>query len=292
MHRDEQGFWRSLAGVVAALAALSSACGPAGAGAATGSTTGTTRGELASTTNTTLPPPVQRFALAGDSVAVSLWPSLRAAFAEVDPRVAEPHGRILAVLGFGLTADTAGWSPNGAPVPAPEPWAGWMDRMRVTLAEERPDVVVVLEGVWDAIAREIGGVRTDPGTPAWRAWYRPRILAAADAYASAGSKVVWLLPQCTGEPWRDGFLAAVREEMRAALAARPAVSIVDLGALACPDGRPVHSVATRSGSVPLLEPNGVHFAHGDAVPAIAPWLVRELRRVLALPEPAAQRAPT
>jgi hypothetical protein len=280
------------AATLAAVVALAAGCaGPAGTRDTAPTTApAATRPHTTTTTTTTPPPAVRRYALAGDSVAVSLWPSVQAAFAELDPGVAPPDGQMFAALGSGITADARGWSPDGAPVPAPGPWTGWAARVRETLATERPDVVVVLSGVWDAIAREVDGARTDPGTPAWRAWYRPRVRAAADTYASAGSTVVWLLPQCTGDPRRDAFLAAVRGEMRAALSGRRSVAIVDLDALACPDGHPVHTVATGSGPVPLLESNGIHFAHDAAVPAAAPWLASELRRALGLADPATNLA--
>ena len=228
----------------------------------------------ATTTTTAIPPPIRGVGVAGDSVALSLLPSLRAAFGALDPRVPEPDVSLLAALGFGFSADVPGWRLDGVRAPRPSTWVGWQDRARRVLLAERPDAVVVLGGSWDGIEREIDGVRTPPGGPGWSPWYEARVLDALDVYASTGARVVWLLiPACTGDDRRDRGLEQVRAAMRRALDARPGVPVVDLAPLACSDG---------PRGAPVLEPDGVHFAHEGAVDVVAPWLVRRLRAALGL----------
>jgi hypothetical protein len=107
----------------------------------------------------------------GDGVMFDLEPALAAAFGP--GTVTTPR----AYFGMGLTR--------------PEQWdwrAGW----RNDLAATDPDVVVVLQGVWDARDVDADGRIYAPSTTDWMSWYRRLVREALDILSVSGAAIVWI----------------------------------------------------------------------------------------------------
>jgi hypothetical protein len=153
---------------------------------------------------------------------------------------------------------------------------GWRSEMATAL----PDVVVVLQGKWDArVAPEFGR----PGTAEWARRYDRALDAAAAILTTGGTPVVWLSTPWLSDAASDPLVAAVNAAgVRLARRWR-AVSFLDVtGLLAGRDGRYAEFVTTGGRRLHLRKPDGVHLCpDGSAV--IGAAVSGALRRVWSLP---------
>lgn len=236
-----------------------------------------------------------RVAFFGDSIMLTLTKGL-GAFVDRDPDLVRAGG----VAGLGCGIGRTGWRQYLAqPVVEVDncwetPWAEGIERIK-------PDVAVVMAGVWDVTDRWLPGddPKSDPprypGDPTYDEYLLNELLAATDLLSAKGAKVVWLtspyvelgmidgeLPEVTyqraytdaqgrrhyvgSDPARmDRFNELIKQvpELRPGVAA-----VVDLeGFLSQQASGPV---------TPDLKPDGVHFTEQGAIAVADGWLGDQL----------------
>ena len=146
-----------------------------------------------------------RFAMFGDSTALSLWNGL-GPWLQNEGGSGAVNGALklgCGVLAFGQMENRGHWiddNPDCRDIP--EKW-------RKTALEAKPDVAIVLVGPWEARTRR--RTKTAPalrlGDPELDDATRDAIAAAVDALASTGASVVWLtaphirVPPLEGKSW-------------------------------------------------------------------------------------------
>jgi hypothetical protein len=176
---------RAWAIVAVALAAVTPACDNGGGhsdGAARSIPTSTAPAEV---TSATAPVPT-RVLVVGDSLAVLL----AFALAREDPSIGW-EVRNGAVLGCGILPGEALRYGRQVPVPpqcleVPALWQRELDELD-------PELVVVLDGFWDAYDWVVDGETLAFGTPAWDAFASEHFGAAMDTLSARGARVLWLL---------------------------------------------------------------------------------------------------
>lgn len=155
----------------------------------------------------------------------------------------------------------------------PAACAQWPDRWRRLLAVHQPQVAVLTLGT-SGNERVIGGVPSDECSNAFRIAFGAHAVDAIDVLSSAGALVLVTTVPDLGVDFRPNareHVDCVNEDLRAAVASRPAVSeIVDLAELVCP-GRVC--IQQRDGVV--VRPDGIHFnPKGD--PWVGRWLLEQV----------------
>ena len=217
--------------------------------------------------------------LVGDSFATSLFPGIQAV-REVDPSVT-PHNA--AVIGCGI--GRGGWSRGtGVEQPLATACTKRDEGIQFMIRERSPRVAVVAGGLWDVTDRRLDG------DEAWRAIGDPiydnylfsEALHLIDLLSSAGLSVVWT----TSPHWAPSYVPALlmgpppyaeadparadryNEIIRAAVAQRPAVLLVDLAAF----------MQTLPGGefAPTLRTDGVHL-NPEGSRRVAEWLLPHLK---------------
>jgi len=136
--------------------------------------------------------------------------------------------------------------------------ATWPEWWELDIDRFRPDVVLILFGIWDLAEREVPhtGRVSAPGDPVFDDWLLSEYQLAIDIASSRGARVVWLTSPCIG-PAMDqhsslgaaGALDPSRLEhlnrvlLPRLVASRPhQVELFDLFATVCPDGTYVASL--------------------------------------------------
>lgn len=223
-----------------------------------------------------------RFSMFGDSTALSLWNGL-GTWLRGDGRSITVPGKVqlgCGLFAFGEMENRGAWTAERADCD------GMAEQWRAIVAENRPDVAIVLVGPWEARNR-----RRTPSSPALRlgdpeldAATRTAIEQAVDALSSSGAVVVWLtsphikVPPLDGqtfhtdretsEPGRmDRFNELVAEVART----RPdTMRIVDLGGY----------LRQRPGGEfdSSIRADDVHFSIPGATEVSAAWLGPEVLR--------------
>jgi hypothetical protein len=200
--------------------------------------------------------------------------------AELPCPVAE-QGRKVVFLGDSVMFDVAaGLEPALKLVPgtvvASRPWFAfgldlsrdtydWRKEWPKILAEEQPDVVVVLAGYGDMWAKATAPADQRPETPEWRARYGKVVDDATHVLSAGGAKVVWI-----GLPWVADTniyftdirarVASANEVFRTAVAKLPGSAFVDAASiLAGPDGGFALNVVEGTTLVQLRKPDGLHL---------------------------------
>ncbi|MDQ1424976.1 MAG: uncharacterized protein QOD72_2474 [Acidimicrobiaceae bacterium] len=216
---------------------------------------------VATTTQTTPQPsapapPVTRVLTVGDGVMFDLEPAVAAAFGATT--VTTPR----AYFGMGLSR--------------PEQWdwrAGWRDE----LAAVHPDVVVVLQGVWDARAVTVDSQTYVPGTTDWARWYAGLVNEALDLLTSTGGEVVWVSTLAEASADKADAIAAVNRVAHTVVAGHRAARWLDAdAALARTPNTSRPTVGPDGSAVPVRKLDGEHLcAEGAARLASA---VRDVAR--------------
>lgn len=159
----------------------------------------------------------------------------------------------------------------GATIDPSETCAGWDTRWPQTIASFDPDVVVVLYTIWEIQARQLPGGRwANPGDPELDRWQLSEYQAAADILSARGAPVLWLNTAC-GESEigpDDLFWKLDYQTIPKLAAARPAVHVVDMNHLICPNGPP----NLDFGGVTNFRPDFGHFSDAGAL-AVVRWLM-------------------
>lgn len=189
---------------------------------------------------------VVRVLTVGDGVMFDLEPAVAAAFG--DDTVTTPR----AYFGMALSR--------------PEQF-DWRTAWRDELATIRPDVVVVLLGVWDA-RTVTGGDRTyEPGTTDFFQWYSGVVGDAVELLTSTGAAVVWVSTLAEPDGAKNRAIAAVNTVARSVVARRPRARWVDGNVVLArqPDAYQRMVTAEDGTEVPLRKTDGEHLcAEGAA----------------------------
>ena len=147
------------------------------------------------------------------------------------------------------------------------PWRNdWADAVK----RWRPDVVVLLVGIWDVADRQVqpGGPIVGPSDPAWRSLFVDEYSAAVKDLASGGARVVVMTPPCVGYggertpgglgPKEPAFADHRQAEARQLLSEALGGAVFDLFDNLCPGGE---FVEQRTDSGVEVRPDGSHFSH-------------------------------
>jgi peptidoglycan/LPS O-acetylase OafA/YrhL len=178
---------------------------------------------------------------------------------------------------------------NGQPFDGgPQCAAGRADRDR-WIREFRPEVVLVLSGVWEVYDKQVDGRRLDFGTPEYDAWFSENLDRLVGQLSASGGRVVFLTALCndrllditeTALPENDeARVDHVNDLYREAVARQPdRAGIIDLHAKVCPGGKYVSELDGRA-----VRDDGVHFTP-EGADLVLQWLGPQVRS-LAPPRP-------
>ncbi|MGF7238355.1 MAG: SGNH hydrolase domain-containing protein, partial [Frankia sp.] len=146
-----------------------------------------------------------------------------------------------------------------------------------------PDVVAILVGRWETTDRRINGRWTNVGQPDFDAFLAGQLDSAIADASSRGAKVALLTAPVYGT--REGpngavytetlpqRVAAFNEQLRAAAARHPGVSVIDFGHVLTPG----NVFRSKINGVPVRWDDGVHVLPAGTkaeVPVIMPQLAR------------------
>ncbi|APR81294.1 acyltransferase family protein [Minicystis rosea] len=222
-----------------------------------------------------VPEGARKVLVLGDSVAVTLGERLRAVHASMAgaPFVVARGNSSCSLLHDQLPTRAV----NGLPHVGGDCDARWVHD-----AEElRPDATLVVLGGGFFAPVEVDGVWQRPCDRGWQHAYRAELTRDLEALrAHGGHRVVALAPYPTGK-WTKAAGAAMVDcfnaTLRDAAAASPHVTVVDLSAQLCPEGR----CALESDGA-LIRPDGLHF-EGHGAESIARWMLGELSTIVDAP---------
>ncbi len=218
---------------------------PAGPGAATGPT---------STTTTTFPVLDQhpsgadplRVLVVGDSIGIDLGQPLVNDLAATGVVAPVLDGRV----------DTGLSRPD---------YFDWPAELRVDMANDRPQLVVVMMGANDPQSLVDGAATTPYGTPEWNAAYGQRIGAFVDEANAAGAYVLWVgMPPMSGSEL-DGKMQVLNSVAQSEVAARPAGATYLSSTAVLGDGQGNYTAYLPNASgaeVNIRTPDGIHLAPG------------------------------
>jgi hypothetical protein len=159
----------------------------------------------------------------------------------------------------------------------------WQYEWLYDLSQTRPNVVALLAGRWEVVNREYQGKWTNILHPAFAAYVKSQLEAAADLVNATGARLVFLTAPCTdegvspdGTPWPEespARLAEYNKLVRQVAAERPQTqSVVNLDAAACPGG---HYSATKDGQTIRTVSDGVHFTIAGGI-VLAPYVMPQI----------------
>ncbi len=201
--------------------------------------------ELADDVEPTVPPdPRPDLLILGDSTAASLWDRMDPAWAD------NWHIQLMARLGCGIFDEVTVDADSDRSNPHPAECGDWRDEWGASVFAVDPDVTLVMVGAWEVLDQRIDDVDYRFPSAEWDQLVRQQFGDAIDIAAITGGPVVVMSVPCM-EPSGDdnttartdpARLAAVNEIIADTAASRPAVSVVDLGSVLCPDGMPVGDV--------------------------------------------------
>jgi hypothetical protein len=143
-------------------------------------------------------------------------------------------------------------------------WADWVAQMK-------PNVVVLLAGGGEVLDRMYEGHLTDILDPSFAAYVKSQLEQAVAVATAGGARMILETKPCQstgeqpdGDPWPEDSAdrqAAYNRLLRQVAAAHPGqVYVQDLNSYVCPGGQ---YTADLDG-VPIRQPDGVHFAYGQA----------------------------
>jgi peptidoglycan/LPS O-acetylase OafA/YrhL len=161
----------------------------------------------------------------------------------------------------------------------------WPDRWRSAVVTDDPDVAVILLNRWELMDRRINGRYQHVGQPDYDAYLLGQLAQGVGIAVSHGAQAVLLTAAYTRRNERpDGGIYPEDEPSRVdawnrllgttALRFPGRVTVLDLNAVACPDGRftwDVDGLRIRS--------DGLHFTPVGVQRIIAPWLLPQVARI-------------
>jgi hypothetical protein len=180
----------------------------------------------------------------GDSTAAALWDRMDPAWADAW------HVQLMARLGCGIFDEVTLDADSDRSNPHPVECADWRDEWKLSVYAVDPDITLVMVGAWEVLDQRIDGVDYRFPSPQWDSLVRDQFTDAIDIAAITGRPVVVMSVPCM-EPSGDDNTTARTDPARVAAvngiiadiaAARPSVSVADLGSVLCPDGVPVGEV--------------------------------------------------
>ena len=203
-----------------------------------------------------------RFMLLGDSMAVTLRRGLKVDATRrwgIEPQFTHP------ALGCDLDPLLLN-NLQGVVAPATAGCRDWPRRWAGFVAAERPEVVGIVLGRWEALDHRLDGHWTHLGQPAWDAHVAADLRRAVDVVSAHGAKVIlYTMPYIDPAKAPDGSTYPENLPERTDVynrilgqvaASRPGiVTVVDLNAMLDPDGRYTSSVA----GITLRWADGVHL---------------------------------
>jgi hypothetical protein len=218
------------------------------------------------------PAPLPRVAVFGDSTALMTSIGFNDWLDETDAGI--PVGGV-ARLGCGV--GRGGQRRNGNDIQKiPNDCENWQAEWSAMVDSQRPDLVLVQSGGWDAADRKLWGDTTwrHVGDPVFDDYYRRELLLAVDTLTATGGRIVWLtVPHVgvgkdgTGVTSRgDGADPARMDRINELIGELPAkrpgrVAVVDLGGWLASTGKDVY-----------FRPDGVHFGADEGREASRTWL--------------------
>lgn len=121
-------------------------------------------------------------------------------------------------------------------------WAAALDRAR-------PDLVIVLQGVWDARTVTVDGQVLQPGSAEWTQWYRSLVAEALQVLTAGGATVEWIATLPEPDPAKDARIDAVNEVAYSVVRSWPGAIWIDGPA----------ALASAPGQGPLRKVDGEHL---------------------------------
>jgi hypothetical protein len=156
---------------------------------------------------------------------------------------------------------------KATPPNAPLDTQPWPIEWRADLLTNRPNVGVLLAGVWEVVDREYNGQITNILNPAYAVYIKQQLEMASNIVTASGANMVFITGVCTrqtlqanGTPWPEDSparLTAYNELLKQVAAEFPKTdSVVNLNAVVCPGGK---FKSTYKGTE-IRQPDGVHFS--------------------------------
>ncbi len=208
-----------------------------------------------------------RIMIVGDSVGRSLGRGFELWAYETGGAIVRNDGTPSCSMGRHLPIRTV----FGATAVQSDGCGGWDKRWPETISSFDPDVVVVLYTIWEIQWRQLPGGRWGrPGDPDFDRWHLSEYEAAADILSARGASVLWLDIPCvhTAISPNDLFWKIDYGTIPELVAARPAVHMVDMNRLLCPNGPPNRDF----GGVTNARPDGAHYSDAGAL-AVVHWFM-------------------
>ena len=208
----------------------------------------------ATTTTTTLPALDQaptaaaplRVLVIGDSIGLDLGQPLVSDLAATGVATATLDGRV----------DTGLSRPD---------YFDWAAELRVDMANDQPQLVVVMMGANDPQSLMGAGSSIPYGSPAWNAAYGQRVGALIDQANAAGAHVLWVgMPPMAGDQL-NGQMKVLNGIVASQVAARPdkASYVASDAVLADAQGNFTAYLPNSSGAeVNIRTPDGIHLSPG------------------------------
>jgi uncharacterized protein len=141
----------------------------------------------------------------------------------------------------------------------------WPDELRIDLANDRPQLVVVMMGANDPQSLVGGSSMPAYGTPLWNSSYGQRVGSFIDEASSAGAHVLWVgMPPMEGTQL-NGEMTVVNGIVQSEVASRPGSATFLDSDLILGDGQGNFSayLANSSGvEVNIRTPDGIHLSPG------------------------------
>jgi hypothetical protein len=175
---------------------------------------------------------------------------------------------------------------HDAAQPVPPECQTWPSDIPTMLAKVQPDLVVVMDGLWEATDRQLAGDATwrAPGDPVYDDFLTKELGQVADLYHGRGAPVVWLTfpridlgaeqpnhaehPYPVNDPAR---MQRLNDIVRAVATSRPWMHVVDLAGYA--DRFP------RGALDPDYRIDGVHFTAQASQRIMQEWLASQLFQI-------------
>ncbi|HEX6873773.1 MAG TPA: acyltransferase family protein [Micromonosporaceae bacterium] len=161
----------------------------------------------------------------------------------------------------------------------------WDARWKRGVKADDPDVAVILLDRWELMDRKLNGVFQHVGQPEYDAYLRKELTLAITIAAARGARVALLTAPYTRRAERpDGGLYdedlpervdAWNRLLRDVAAGFPdQVSVIDLNARVCPDGKFTWNIDGLQ-----IRSDGLHFTPDGVRQWIAPWLLPQLAQM-------------